>query len=166
MDNHAFIDAQNFHLSTTKASAPWRVDLARFRVYLSAKYKCSKAYYFIGAFDPRRECLYTAIQDSGFIIMFREHGMGLAGRKKGNVDVDIVFSVMRSICEQEPFDGVVLVSGDGDYKRMVDYLIAKERFCKLLIPDWSRSSSLYRSIPGKFKGCLSDSGVRQKIERK
>ena len=46
--NVAFVDGQNLYMSTTTAGKPWRIDLARFRVYLKHKYKVGKAYYFLG----------------------------------------------------------------------------------------------------------------------
>jgi hypothetical protein len=51
--NQAFIDGQNLRLGTTKARPPWKIDLARFRVYLRDKYSVEEAYYFMGTFDPK-----------------------------------------------------------------------------------------------------------------
>ena len=47
---------------------------------------------------------------------------------KGNFDTNVVFEIIRSLLEEEDFDDIVLVSGDGDYKKLVSYLIEKERF--------------------------------------
>ena len=33
---------------------------------------------------------------------------------------------MKKIIEKDEFDKIYLVSGDGDYKKMVDYLVKKE----------------------------------------
>ena len=86
---------------------------------------------------------------------------------KGNVDTDIVFTVMKSLVEKEKFDKVVLVSGDGDYWRMVDYLIQKGKFEKLLAPSRKNLSSLYkRRMADTFRVYLDDPAVRSKIEFK
>jgi hypothetical protein len=46
--NLAFIDGQNLHMGTAKKEInPWKIDLARFRVYLTKKYVVDKAYYFL-----------------------------------------------------------------------------------------------------------------------
>ena len=37
--------------------------------------------------------------------------------KKGNVDTDIVFEIMKNLIDNKRFDKVVIVSGDGDYKK-------------------------------------------------
>ena len=90
----------------------------------------------------------------------------MLGKKKGNVDTDIVFSVMQKIADGDKFDKVVLVSGDGDYFKMVKYLVDRDRFCKLLTPNRHSTSSLYRVITPMFVSFLDDSGVKRKIEYK
>ena len=89
--------------------------------------------------------------------------MGHRSVKKGNVDTDLVFEVMKKIAEKEDFDRVVLVSGDGDYYKMVEYLIKKEKFSKLLAPNEKRMSSLYKLLNRKFYASLSQEEVVNKI---
>ncbi|HBT96002.1 MAG TPA: hypothetical protein DEB24_08025 [Coriobacteriia bacterium] len=161
--NYAFIDAQNLRLAIVTADHPWTVDLKRLRVYLRNKYRIEEAYYFLGAYDRAHEALYTDIQRYGFILIFREHGVNLKGGKKGNVDVDIVFQVMKVLCEEDDFGKVVLISGDGDYKRMVDYLISKGRFSKLLIPCKKFGSSLYRALGSEYFDYIDRPDMRRKI---
>ena len=74
---------------------------------------------------------------------------------------------MRSLVEKEKFDKIVLVSGDGDYWRMVDYLIQKNKFEKLLAPSRKNLSSLYkRRMADTYRVYLDDPLVRKKIELK
>jgi len=146
MKNQAFIDGQNLRYSTSKAETPWIVDLNRFRIYLEKKYHVNEAYYFLGAYNPDYQDMYTSIQKSGYILIFRKHSESMKSLKKGNVDTDIVFNIMRKIADQEDFDKVVLVSGDGDYFRMVQYLIGKDKFGRLLAPNEDRMSSLYKTL--------------------
>ena len=164
MANQAFIDGQNLQLGTTKARPTWKIDLARFRTYLKDKYEVSEAYYFMGAFDPRLQDLYNSLQEKGYIIVFREHAESAVSKKKGNVDTDIVFAVMRKMVEREKFEKVILVSGDGDYWRMVDYLISKDRFAKLLVPNKKAMSSLYRlRTPDTYRDYLDKDAIKSKI---
>jgi len=104
MNNQAFIDGQNLKLGTFKTNPSWNVDLKRFRVYLSQKYNVNEAYYFIGAYDPKNQDLYSALQKFGYIVIFREHVESALSKKKGNVDTDIVFTVMKSLAEKEKFE--------------------------------------------------------------
>lgn len=167
LGNYAFVDGQNVYLATTTAKDAWKIDLQRFRIYLQDKYHVMKAYYFIGAADDNHQQLYQMIQEAGFILMFRKHSLEMVGHKKGNVDTDIVFTVMAKVADQEEFDKVVLVSGDGDYFRMVDYLIDRGRFAKLLAPSARGLSSLYRRyIDRKFYDFLDAAGTKKKIFQK
>lgn len=163
--NIAFIDGQNLYMATSKRKVnPWDVDLARFRIYLEQKYHATKAYYFLGFVQAENNDLYEEIQKAGFLLLFREHNPAMLGTKKGNVDSDIIFNVMKKLYKKEDFENVVLVSGDGDYKRMVDFLIEEKRFEKILFPDRKRASSLYKKIGATYFATLDDPDVRAKIE--
>jgi len=145
--NYAFIDAQNLYMATTKREDhPWKIDLARLRIYLRDKYHVTKAFYFLGYVQDKHESMYEEIQNAGFILVFREHNPAMIGKKKGNVDSDIIFSIMKRLYLRELFDQIVLVSGDGDYKKLVDFLIEENKFKKILFPDRKRASSLYKKL--------------------
>ncbi|MBI4359891.1 MAG: NYN domain-containing protein [Candidatus Jacksonbacteria bacterium] len=165
-NNLAFVDGQNIYMSTTTADKPWRIDLPRFRVYLKQKYKVGKAYYFLGFTREEYQGLYDEIQEAGFILQFREHSSAMLGKKKGNVDTDIVFAVMKKLYQHEAFYKVVLVSGDGDYKMLVDFLIKENRFEKILFPDQRKASSLYKNIELKYRADLGAEPVRRKIKKR
>ena len=162
--NEAFIDGQNLEFSTTNADEAWKVDLKRFRVYLEQKYSVSRAYYFLGFQSDENSKFYQTIQEAGYILIFRKHNEKMSSIKKGNVDTDIVFTIMKKVADQEKFEKVVLVSGDGDYFKMVDYLIEKNRFEKLLAPNRKNMSSLYKLFDRKYYTALNDINVRRKIE--
>ncbi len=89
----------------------------------------------------------------------------MLGTKKGNVDSDIIFSIMKRLYRKEEFDKVILVSGDGDYKAVVDFLIEENKLEKVLFPDGKRASSLYKQITRQYFDDLSNEGVRKKIEK-
>lgn len=163
-NNLAFVDGQNLYLGTNSETPPWQVDLAKFRKYLSEKYDVQKAYYFLGFVNEKYQDLYENIQSSGFILKFREHNCAMLSKKKGNVDTDIVFDVMKRIYKKEPFDKIVLVAGDGDYKMLVDFLIEENRFKKILFPNKTFASSLYKSITRVYFDYLLN--IKSKIEAK
>ncbi|MFZ2555595.1 MAG: NYN domain-containing protein [Minisyncoccia bacterium] len=168
MPNIAYIDGQNLYMGTTKSEPVWRVDLARFRVYLQQKYNVQKAFYYLGYVQETKgaEDLYEEIQAAGFILVFRQHTSAMIGAKKGNVDSDIIFSAMRRLYKEKDFEKIVLVSGDGDYKQLVDFLIEEGRFEKILFPNRKFASSLYKAIGARYFAHLSDTDVRAKIEKK
>lgn len=163
--NLAFIDGQNLHMGTAKRDKhPWNIDLGRFRVYLKEKYSIDEAYYFLGYVQEENQELYDEIQKSGFILKFREHNPAMVGKKKGNVDSDIIFQIMKKMCKKEDFEKIVLVSGDGDYRLVVDFLIEEKRFEKILFPDLDRASSLYKKLSNKYFASLDNKDIRVKIE--
>jgi uncharacterized LabA/DUF88 family protein len=147
-NNIAFIDGQNLHLGTTKYG--WRVDLAKLRIYLKEKYNISEAHYFLGYLEEDNDTLYKEIQRAGFIVSFKDHHKLAKSSKKGNVDTDIVFEVMKSVIENTSFNKIVLVSGDGDYNKMVKYLVTKNKFKKILFPNKKFASSLYKDLGSEF----------------
>lgn len=151
-------------MGTTKSSKKsWEVNLKKFKKYLKTKYKVFKAYYFLGYVQEKNHNLYEEIQNAGFILMFREHNSAMLGKKKGNVDSDIIFHIMRKLYKKEDFNKIVLVSGDGDYKMLVDFLIKEKRFKKILFPNQEFASSLYKGLGSEFFDCLEKKDIQRKI---
>jgi uncharacterized LabA/DUF88 family protein len=176
-NNIAFIDGQNLYFGTTKCylcakkfnldikkikfsdctcGNAWKINLAKFRIYLNRKYKVKKAYYFLGCVNEDFQDLYDNVQEAGFILKFREHNTIMLGKKKGNVDSDIVFNIMKKLYQKDNFDKIVLVSGDGDYKMLVDFLITENKFKKILFPNEKFASSLYKKITGSYYDYLEN----------
>jgi uncharacterized LabA/DUF88 family protein len=145
---------------------PWEIDLARFRIYLENKYNVKKAYYFLGYVQEINIDLYEKIKGAGFVLIFREHNPRMIGKKKGNVDSDIIFNIMKKIYKHEDFKAIVLVSGDGDYILLVNFLIEENKFEKILFPDRSKRSSLYKSLSNKFFAYLDDTDIKNKIKKR
>lgn len=165
MKNYCYIDGQNLHLGTAGTKPSWKVDLQRFRVYLREKYNVEKAFYFLGHVMEGAEIeqLYENIQNAGFILVFRQHNTAMVSKKKGNVDSDIIFSVMKRLQKDTDFDKILLVSGDGDYKMLVDYLIEENKLEKILFPNRKFRSSLYKEIGAPYFAYLDDKDVKKKI---
>lgn len=159
--NIVFIDGQNLHLGIQECG--WHIDHKKFRVYLREKYKITEAYYFLGFISEDEQDLYDKLQKAGFILSFREHSSALRGNKKGNVDSDIIFGIMKKLADNEPFNKVFIVSGDGDYKKVVDYLIKNGKFGKMLFPNRHYASSLYKNLGSEFFDYLETPGIKAKI---
>lgn len=159
--NLAFIDGQNLYLGTIQRG--WKIDHKKLRTYLKDKYHVDEAYYFLGYVMEEHQELYNKLQKSGFIVLFREHSSALKGTKKGNVDTDIVFEVMKTLIERTDFTKIVLISGDGDYKKLVDYLVKRKVLKKLLFPNKQFASSLYNKLGSEFFDYLENPAIRSKI---
>ena len=163
-NNIAFIDGQNLHLWTSVEN--WKVDFKRFKIYLENKFKVNEVYYFLGYLDENQQELYTRLQKSWFIVVFREHNSNMKGKKKWNVDVDICFEMMKTLIDDaDDFDKIILVSGDWDYIKPVKYLIEKWKFKIILFPN-KKYSSLYKQIKTEYRNNLGLPDIRKKIEYK
>jgi uncharacterized LabA/DUF88 family protein len=161
--NIAYIDGQNLMLGVK--SEKWTIDLERFRVYLLEKYGVGEAYYFIGQWLKEKESLYSKIEETGYKLEFKLHPKGSKSKKKGNIDTDLVFEAMRGFVERDKSDKFIIVSGDGDYRKVIDYLIKNDRFLKLLVPN-GRYSYLYRDIKRRFISNISSPAIKPKLTYK
>ena len=139
-NNYAFIDSQNLNLSIRNQG--WMLDFGRFRKYLNDKYDVAKAFLFIG-YVPTNQNLYTALQEQGYILIFKPTLVLKDGRVKGNVDAELVLHAM---IEYPNYDKAVIVSGDGDFHCLIKYLKVKGKLRKLFIPDRTKFSSLLREF--------------------
>lgn len=162
-NNFAFIDGQNLHLGTTLSDKSWKVDLFKFKIYLEKKYEVKEAYYFLGYVQEINQEIYSEIQKAGFILVFKQHNPAMLGKKKGNVDTDIVFEIMKKIYRKNDFNKIVLVSGDGDYKLLVDFLIEENKLKKILFPNRKFASSLYKKLSNNYFSYLDDKDLKNKI---
>ena len=113
----------------------------------------------------KNQPLYEIIQEAGFILQFRKHNSAMKGKKKGNVDSDIIFDVMHKLYKKENFNKILLISGDGDYKMLVDFLIKENKFKKILFPNKKYASSLYKDISRQYFDNLSKKSLKEKIKR-
>ncbi|MDD2584266.1 MAG: NYN domain-containing protein [Bacteroidales bacterium] len=140
------------------------MDFVKFREYLNKKYNVSIAYYFLGFVINERSGLYDKIQEAGFVLKFREHNSAMLAKKKGNVDSDIIFAIMKRLYNKEEFDKVILVSGDGDYRMLVDFLIEESKFKKILFTNREFASSLYKKITRVYYDYLVN--IKHRIQLK
>ena len=139
-NNHAFIDSQNLNLSIREQG--WVLDFRKFRLYLERKYGISRAFIFIG-YVLENQALYTNLQKDGYILVFKPTHKLPNGRSKGNVDAELVLHTM---IEYPNYDKALIVTGDGDFYCLVEYLLKTGKLLKLMIPNKNKYSSLFRKM--------------------
>ncbi len=140
VNNYAFIDSQNLNLSIRDQG--WRLDYKHFRIYLKHKYKVTKAFIFIG-YIATQQTLYTSLQQQGYILVFKPTLDLKAGKVKGNVDAELVLHAM---IEWGNYHKAVIVTGDGDFYCLIEYLKMKSKLERLLIPNQNKYSSLLKKF--------------------
>ena len=62
---------------------------------------------------------------------------------KGNVDAELV---LRAMIELNSYNKAIIVSGDGDFHCLIEYLFSIKKLFKLMIPNKSSYSSLLRKF--------------------
>ena len=157
-NNYAFIDSQNLNLAIR--SLGWKINFTRLRIYLREKYAIQKAYLFIGYLEGNTS-LYTSLQDAGFILVFKPTLKYKDGTTKGNCDAELVLHAM---VEYQNYQKAVIITGDGDFHCLVEYLEKQNKLKKLLIPNQSRYSALLKTFDSEFVAFMSD--LKKKLEYK
>ncbi|MEX0934529.1 MAG: NYN domain-containing protein [Candidatus Saccharimonadales bacterium] len=139
-NNYAFIDSQNLHLGVK--SSGWELDYKKFRLYLKNKYNVSQAYIFIGLVANNQK-LYTELQRAGFILIFKPTVRYFKDGKetvKGNVDAELVLHA--AAIEYPNYNKAVIVSGDGDFACLIEFLVNKKKLLHILTPNEKYSQLL------------------------
>ena len=140
-NNIAYIDAANLYFGARALG--WEIDYARFRVWLAEKHSVKTAYLFIGLIVGKSE-RYTALQQAGFILIFKETIWGIDGKPKGNCDADLVLQATQDNYEAT-YNKAVLMSSDGDYGCLVKFLQTKGRRPVIISPNNKCSILLRRT---------------------
>ncbi len=155
---YAFIDSQNLNLGVR--SQGWVLDFSRFFVYLQDKYKVNKAFMFIG-FIPKYKGMYISLEKSGYTIIYKPvvESRQAITKTKGNVDAELV---LHSMIEYPRYDKAIIVSGDGDFHCLVEYLLKKKKLEKIIVPN-KKYSSLLRKF-GNF--IVNIDLFREKLQKK
>lgn len=146
---YAFIDSQNLNLgikNDVKRKGKviykgWDLDFVRFKKYLEDRYKVSKCLLFIGMIQENAS-LYTRLQNAGYTLIFKPTlVIKTEGQEKvkGNVDAELV---LHSIIEFQNYDKAIIVSGDGDFHCLIEYLEEKKKLKYVMIPNRTAYSRL------------------------
>ena len=146
--NYAFIDSQNLNLGIK--SQGWELDFRKFRIYLRNKYKVTKAYLFIGHM-PGNESLYDSLQDMGYHLIFKPTTTYISDGKvtvKGNVDAELVLYAAAKVFHE--YNKAVIVSGDGDFYCLAEYLVEHNKLESILVPN-KRFSKLLKGFDKYIK---------------
>lgn len=158
---YAFIDSQNLYLGIINSG--WKLDYRKFRNYLRTKYKLAKSYLFIG-YVPENTNSYRFLQEAEFILIFKpvlKINEGEHGTYKGNVDAELVLHAM---IQYPNYHKAIIVSGDGDFMCLVDYLKNKGKLYKVLTPNHQYSSLLRKYAHFIVTIDLLESKLKKKIK--
>jgi len=165
-NTYAFIDSQNLNLGTQRMG--WKLDWRKFRQYLADEHGVTKAYMFIG-YMVENESLYEYMHELGFLVVLKptvdvsashdgeqkaenpdknspQHSDDKEEKEtkekptiKGNVDAELVLYAMKELAN---YQQAIIVSGDGDFFSLAEYLEEQGKLAYILAPNWQYSSLL------------------------
>ncbi len=107
-------------------------------------YKVEQAYLFIGQMLENQK-LYLSLQRAGFILVFKPTQHYYKDGKlttKGNVDAELVLYAAAKLIDE--FDEAVVVSGDGDFACLYEYLEEKGKLNQIMVPNKLKYSKLLK----------------------
>ncbi len=158
VNNYAFIDSQNLNLGVQTLG--WKVDHKKFRLFLKNKYHVTKAFMFIGRVGNNQK-LYANLRNAGFILIFKPTVQYLDNGKrtvKGNVDAELVLH--SAAIEYRNYDKAIIVSGDGDFRCLLEFLDTNNKLLHVFAPN-----NKYSRLLGPFARYIIQIGsMRKAIE--
>lgn len=165
---YAFIDSQNLNLGTNKdirrgnkiVYHGWKLDYKKFKQYLIDRFHVKKAFLFIG-YIKQNEGLYKHLKSYGYHLIYKPTVKDNRGNAKGNVDAELVLHA--SAIEYSNYDRAIIVSGDGDFYCLHEFLESHKKLLGIIIPNRKSESSLLKKFQ-KYKVFLLRD--RERVEYK
>ncbi len=135
-----YIDGNNLYRSAKELN--YEIDYKKFRGWLRQKYNPTNVYLFIGLV-PSRTSFYRYLQECGYILIFKQT-VSVGGIVKGNCDAELVLKTTSDFYTKS-FDKCILVTGDGDFGCLVEFLRENNAISLVIAPDNKKCSILVKN---------------------
>ncbi len=143
MPLNIYIDGNNLYRAAKDSG--FKIDYLKFRGWLRQKYNPTGVYLFIGLV-PTRATFYEYLQGCGFVLIFKQT-ISVGSTIKGNCDAELVLKVISDFYTRS-FYTCILVTGDGDFGCLAEFLMKNDALNAVIAPSRARCSTLLRN-----KGC-------------
>lgn len=149
---YVFIDASNIIYGCN--SKKWKMDFKKLFKYLKERFNAEKVFYFAGLDPENKKQLgfYEKLQEFGYILRLVPLKTFSDGSRKGDVDSRMTFEIMR---QYENFDKTVVLTGDGDYFWVLEYLIENDKKVRILSFPNRTAQELKKLVKGNFASLTS-----------
>ena len=124
-------------------SQGWAVEYSKLFVYLKDKYRTKEIYIFLGYLKKMKK-LYSKLESIGYNLVFKEAVVQGENKIKANIDVELTIYVSCLFFDQ--YDKAVVISGDGDFKILYEYLLERNKLLNIIIPNRKKSSRLLKDF--------------------
>lgn len=135
-----YIDGNNLYRGARELN--FDIDYKKLRGWLRQKYNANVIYLFIGLV-PDRVKFYEHLQECGYILIFKQT-VSVGGSIKGNCDAELVLKVTSDFYTKA-FDKCVIISGDGDFGCLVEFLHNNSVLERIIAPDKNKCSILLKN---------------------
>lgn len=135
-----YIDGNNLYRSAKELG--FEIDYKKFRGWLRQKYNPEKVYLFIGLV-PSRSKFYEHLQECGFVLVFKQT-VSIGETIKGNCDAELVLKTTSDYYEKA-FNLAILITGDGDFGCLVEFLKERNSINGIIAPDEKKCSILIKN---------------------
>ncbi len=140
MKINIYIDGNNLYRAAKTLG--FDIDYGIFGVWLRQKYNASVIFLFIG-FLPKRIKFYEYLRENGYILIFKEI-IFYEETIKGNCDAELVLKLVSDFYTKS-FNSCVLITGDGDFGCLVEFLKNNAADIHLIAPNKKRCSVLLKN---------------------
>ncbi|MFH1566129.1 MAG: NYN domain-containing protein [bacterium] len=132
-----FVDVSNMYYSAKNLYGA-KVDFGKVLQFAVSDRKLIRAFAYVIKADVGTEKeFFDALEKRGFEVRTKDLQVFLGGAKKGDWDVGIAMDAIRLA---DKVDVIVLVTGDGDFSALVDYL-KNNKGCRVEIVGFERTTS-------------------------
>jgi uncharacterized LabA/DUF88 family protein len=135
-----YIDGNNLYRGAKELG--FDIDYKKFRGWLRQKYNATKVFIFIGLV-PTRARFYDHLQKCGYILIYK-NTISVDGIIKGNCDAELVLNTV-SDYYTKAFDKCLIITGDGDFGCLIEFLNQKSVLLGVLAPNKNKCSFLLRN---------------------
>jgi len=142
-NSYVFIDATNIIYGASRLG--WKVDFQKLFKYLKERYKANKIFYFAGVDDENKKQLkfYEKLSEFGYLLRLIPVKRFSDGSRKADVDSRMTFEIMLNFPN---YNCAVVMTGDGDFYWVLDYLVSKKQKIYLM----SQGKSTARELKKLF----------------
>ena len=135
-----YIDGNNLYRGGKDLG--YKIDYNKFRGWLRQKYNPEDVFLFLGYLPANRK-YYEYLSEIGFKLIFKQV-LNVHGIVKGNCDAELVLKVTSDYyMDADLF--FILITGDGDFACLVEFLVTKGKLHSIIAPDKNRCSFLIRN---------------------
>lgn len=170
---YVFVDVANL-IYGAKRTGRWKIDYRKLLKYLKSRYKASRVFFYAGVKSLKKN-KFNRLKRLGYVLRLKElrvykrrplerkvecprchrifkKKIYRRPEQKANCDVDLTFDATRYTSN---YYRMILISGDGDFYPLIDFLIKNGREVKVIGETRSTAISIKKLVGPQFIDLIS-----------